>query len=56
VQNAFQFAFALVAIGARYTQVTQVIAFCSIVAPAETAFYRAQMKMMKLSMNCSQMK
>jgi hypothetical protein len=42
IQNAKQYAFAIVVHGGRFTQIAQILAFCNIQTPSSWMFYRAQ--------------
>jgi hypothetical protein len=42
IQNARQYAFAIIVHGGRFTQLGQILAFCNITTPTSWMFYRAQ--------------
>jgi hypothetical protein len=42
IDNPIQFAFAIIVHRGKFTQLQQILAFCNILIPSESAFYRAQ--------------
>jgi hypothetical protein len=42
MESPVQFAFAIIVHGGKFTQLEQILAFCNILTPSESAFDRAQ--------------